>query len=170
MKFLLTVLVSGMFALCIFGAITTVMQSRDVLTGIASLSWPETSGTITKWKVEPDYGGPTASSASRVFLTCEYRYIVGDTEYTNSRVASYPLSNSDINRIGYSVSEGSVQKVYYDPTNPKIAVLVRGWKCWMLLIGCAFFIGPLAIILALWKSRGNILGLWKDWAWFSLPK
>jgi hypothetical protein len=169
MKLLFVILVLGMCGLCIFGAVKTILEARGVLTGIASLSWPETTATITKWNVETSLGGPTASTASRAFLTCEYKYLVGGKEYTNDRTASYPLSKSDIFGMGYGLTEGSTHEVFYDPTDPNNSVLLRGWKCWALLIGCAFFIGPFVIIIALWKSRNNILELWKDWLWFELP-
>lgn len=166
MRFLFLILVLGMFALCLFGVAVTIMQTNDVLTGIASLSWPATSGTITKWKIKVSYSGPTVSHA---FLTCEYKYVVGGIEYSNDRVASYPLSENDIYGIGSSVTEGSSHSVFFDPANPRKSVLIKGWKPWMLMIGCAFFIGPFAIIIALYKSRNNIAELWKGWRWFSFP-
>ena len=169
MKLLFVILVFGMFGLCIFGAVKTTLETRGVLTGIASLSWPETMAIITKWNVETSLGGPTASTASRSFLTCEYKYLVGGKEYTNDRAASYPLSKSDIDRIGFGVTQGSQHEVFFDPANPNKSVLIKGWECWALVIGCAFFIVPFAIIIALWKSRDNILELWKDWLWFELP-
>src|SRR6185437_12086484 len=110
------------------------------------------------------------STASRVSLTCEYKYSVGGKEYTNSRIASYPLSRSDIYKIGPDAKEGFTHKVYYDPANPKNAVLLKGWRCWALLIGLVFFAGTLAIIIALWKNLTNISELWKSWDWFRLPQ
>lgn len=169
MRSLFILLVLGMLALCIFGAFKTIIETHGVLTGIASLSWPEAPATITKWDVQISLGGSTKSTASRAVLVCEYRYTVAGNEYTNNRVASYPLSRDDIYRIGNSATAGSVQKVHYDPSNPKNSVLIKGWNCWALMVGLIFFSGTLAIIIALWKSRENIIELWKNWPWFNLP-
>ena len=139
----------------------TVTGIHGIQTGIASLSWPGAPATITKWDVQE-----TGDSA---FLDCEYKYIIAGKEYTNNRIASYVLSKDDIYKIGYTAQAGSVHEMYYDPANPKNSVLIKGWRCWVPLLGIAFFCGSIGLIIAVWKNR-VVRESWGTWPWFSIEK
>ncbi|MEI8289683.1 MAG: DUF3592 domain-containing protein [Verrucomicrobiota bacterium] len=169
MRLMLSIFILGMFVMFVIGAIITKTEIEGISTGMASLTWPKTLATITKWNVEI-LGGATKSSGHGTILTCEYTYVVAGEKYKNNRVASYPLSTRDIDKISYSANVGSFHEVYYASGNPQNAVLINGWSCWMLLLGLAFLIGSVSTILILWKFRATLFELWKQWPWFSSPK
>jgi len=158
-------MVIAVFALFIFGVMETMVEMRGVLIGHETYLWSETSGIITRWKVNHYFD----SRGGRDFLICEYKYVVNGKEYSSARVASYSLNRNDIYSIGDSVKEGSPHKVFFDPANPSRSVLIRGWKYANLMVGVGFAIGSFVIIFGMWKNREDIVDGWKNWLWLKFP-
>jgi Protein of unknown function (DUF3592) len=112
----------------------TVYTIRSTINGIASKTWPKTTGYIldARWHFSPRGGG----SKSRASWHVVYKYHVGSNEYKSDRVFFGVITDDtqkeirdrcDRNKVGASVD------VYYNPEDPRMAVLEPGINGWWIL-------------------------------------
>lgn len=112
-----------------------------------ALGYASTPGTITKIDVVQHRGNRTKSNE----LKLEYRYEVGGKQYTNDRYR-YGMANTSDNwaeRYKRDHPPGSPVPVYYNPYDPKDAVLATGIEGEDLMM--ALFLTPFTcVMLGLW--------------------
>lgn len=121
--------VAGMFVICcvmIPGAfVSTALQLRDAA---RAASFPAAPGVIVTSRAVPAGGagaGDDASSAPQI----EYRFHVGEDVYTGTRVHSGPGGFDATGTAAELLArypEGKPVAVYYDPEDPRTAMLVPG--------------------------------------------
>jgi hypothetical protein len=92
---------------------------------IASASWIRTTGHVLKVQVIDDNDEGTATYSIRI----QYRYRARGMQFESSRLSYQPTSGllfSDALTMIQGVRAGTEIDVYYNPRNPRQAVLVRG--------------------------------------------
>ncbi len=106
-----------------------------------SISWPTTMGTVKTSEVRRTVG---ANNEFHSYI--EYEYSVLGTDYVSNKVTFGELAGfQDIKK---SIAQkavnrypaGSTVTVYYDPQDPKKAVLQRGGDSALLWLGGAFMV------------------------------
>ena len=112
--------------MCLAGGTWALYTSVDCYQKIAdSQSWPSTKGIVAAAKVVESGSGSDIEYTPEV----EYAYSVLGKDYFSSRIEICP-HNEDTRTAAEAVVEnfpsGSHVEVYYDPTQPEFAVLVRG--------------------------------------------
>ena len=127
------------FAFFLGGAAALFFGYRNRQKATESLNWPKVQGTITEAEVKKDYdtdaeGFTTTTYAPKI----QYQYQVGEEEFTNDQISfggtrTYSSSKKAEEALSQYPVNGSVT-VYYNPENPKEAVLVQGTKGTMTLI------------------------------------
>lgn len=99
------------------------MAGYDVIVGMLSKKWPQTTGTITHLPAR------TLSRLDpKTRITVAYTYQVADIMYSSNRI-SYPdpfLGGSSTIESDYPAGANVV--VFYDPGNPKNSCLRPGFK------------------------------------------
>ena len=133
------------------GLVAAAFGVRAMLRGRAARSWPTTTGTVIKSKAEIYYPTPGDRSYHAVV---RYRYTVGDNQMTSDRMGASDLSPSmprlAARRLAAAYPVGTTCAVFYNPKNPRDAVLrtgVGGWSIFTAAIGTAMTLGG-AIMLA----------------------
>ncbi len=130
---------SGFFFLVgmalVFAGIRTYRKSDE------SLSWPTTTGTIQVSEVRR-----TSGANNEFHSYVEYQYSVLGTDYVSHTVTfgelagfqdtKKSIAQKTVNRY----PAGSTVTVYYDPQDPKKAVLQRGGDSALLWLGGAFMV------------------------------
>jgi hypothetical protein len=138
---------SVIFLVFIGGVLATIFGIRNRRKGSASQNWPAAGGIITKaWiqeSTDTDEEGYTSTSYTPKW---EYEFKVGQETFTSSRVSfggvtgygRQKRAQEELNRF----PANSKVRVYYDPTNPGDAVLVRGTKGTMggIIIGIVLIV------------------------------
>jgi hypothetical protein len=149
-------LLSSMFLA--FGAFFLAYCLRQWRAGRASEKWPETEGVITLSQVRHGKYSPRNNDWT-VVTSIKYEYEVGGRRYVSERV-SFGAMTSDADRRTEAAmyGEGMRFPVYYDPADPKVAVLetgVQGGVYTGLVIGavCAL-IGLVLMYAMLFHSFG----------------
>ncbi|OQY06105.1 MAG: hypothetical protein B6I22_06265 [Desulfobacteraceae bacterium 4572_123] len=126
------------------GGIFLIAWGANELKGAyQSKSWPSTQGKITssyiKKQVNRDSSNRTTTSFSAMV---HYRYMVGGTTYPGDRICfggTYSGSKRSLaKKVADSYPKGKKVTVYYDPENPKGAVLKTGFR-WTTFV--AFILG-----------------------------
>jgi Protein of unknown function (DUF3592) len=126
-----SVLLIIFLALAIF---LTVYTIRSTINGLASKTWPKTNGLIldARWQSISRGGG----SKSRAKWLVVYKYHVGANEYRSDRVFFGVIADDtkkeirdrcDRNKVGAAVD------VYYNPEDPRMAVLEPGVNGWWIM-------------------------------------
>ena len=100
---------------------------RHFVNAVRSRSWPSVEGMITTSRIE------TVPSESRggfhTFLVFEYSYTVDGRLYTGKRIAMAPkgwFSLGTPESLQGKYPKGAHVTVFYSPTKPGMATLVRG--------------------------------------------
>ncbi len=146
---LILVLISGIFMLV--GVVLIAIGILNLSKARASAGWPSTTGKVTSSQVRVDTSTDNEGSTSTSYVPAiQYEYAVNKTQYTSSRrtVGSGQMGYGSRNRANAIVEQypaGKSVSVYYDPKNPKYAVLQTGVSSsvyvW-LLMGIAFIALP----------------------------
>jgi hypothetical protein len=141
----LQVLLIGFAPLILIGAVCLLIGLRNRARARASAEWHSVPGNLLSFEVTKG----TYKRQTHYYPHLEYEYTVGGTRYTSNRISfgylAYDSENeakSDIERQVH----GNPVKVYYNPKNPKDAVLICGGASGSaVLIG----IGVMLIVLPL---------------------
>ncbi|MEM6409451.1 MAG: DUF3592 domain-containing protein [Pseudomonadota bacterium] len=130
-----------------------------------SKSWPSVTGTIVSAGFETRGTGQTYGRTAFV----QYRYTVDNKQYFGDLIAFGPTPNFNVDgtvelarnraikelatRIG-----GSDVTVYYDPEDPKIAVLLPGgtWHFILYLFGSTLMLAFAFMLFLITTGRTNI--------------
>jgi len=107
------------------------LAARDVIPGLLSLKWAQVSGVVTHARYEERV------SKSRDLAEITYSYTVLGQTYTSSRVGfGRDEEQKTLRDIIDSHPQGSSVRVYYDPNDPKQAVLINGFGIigWLMLV------------------------------------
>ena len=135
------------------------LRTAYLFKSIASRKWVMTQGKILSSQVissrkflkQPKY---LASFIPKIV----YEYFVGDRTYSSDRFSFSPsaLFYKTVSNIVNKHPVGKIVNVYYNPKNPKDAVLVQGQIARALVI---FFFTTLVLFYATWSliTRGYIL-------------
>ncbi len=139
-------IICGGFILLLFGAIGILLIFKSVndkkKVG-ASASWPSTPGSITRSSIAESVSTSDDDNITHYYPQLTYKYQVAGTTYEGKRImfgavesGSHTKAQTTITRypVGTSVS------VYYNPADPKEAVLERQSKSSniMLILGIVF--------------------------------
>ena len=143
------------------------------LGAVAARSWQETTGVVLSNHVRV-YGAGSSASAGDTDTyvpVVRYEYRVGSKTLVGSRVglADFPLGSfSSAMRHSSGFRKGSEVPVYYDPQEPSISVLNRGYPSTMIamLLAAAAIFSALAVFLPrlrdilgdIFTSRGTLNG------------
>jgi len=151
--FKLPYIIPSLGALCLSSGIYILLG------GLASKKWPTTSGRITKSELKESTvsnGDGPNKKGYQVFI--RYSYMVGGMAYEGKKIKFYTGTISvdqleqqrEIDRFPV----GAQVPVYYNPKNPKSAVLVPGIETYAT---CVFIIGGLVFIVVglLYERFGN---------------
>ena len=141
----LQVFLIGFAPLALIGAVCLYLGFRNRQSARASTEWSSVQGNLLSFEVTKS----TIKHQTHYYPHLEYEYTVGGTRYTSHRISfgylaydSEDEAKSDIERQIH----GNPVKVYYNPKNPKDAVLICGGASGSaVLIG----IGVMLIVLPL---------------------
>lgn len=142
------------YGFILVGGILLVIGLNLIRKGIQSKNWPKVEGSIRRSEVDVHYSmdedGPSRDFSADIY----YEYTVDGRDYGGATVK---MGYSDVQGKGSShqavdeYPEGSTVDVYYDPDNPREAVLEPGIPLktiiFMILaplfifIGAAIFLG-----------------------------
>jgi hypothetical protein len=126
------------------------------LQGLTSQNWPAVQGTIISSEIQES---EDSDSGTVYGASVRYAYRVDGIDYTGSKVSFADISASDSSiaiRVVGRYPAGRSVAVYYDPAQPKTAVLETGVSGNFLLlyvIGGMFVVIPLVIIYATLKAK-----------------
>ncbi len=121
------------FSMLIVTALTVIFVGitqgsvRSLVKQFESGTYPETNATITRLDVVNAASGGTRNYTVKS-LVLAYSYNVGDVQYTGTSYSFYDVAN-DPKHLTHLASEynvGDVVPVYYDPSNPKEATVLKG--------------------------------------------
>lgn len=139
-------------AFMIVGGVVLVLGIRNSVHGIASASWPTTTGVVESSYVN-DYTDSDGDTMYEAIVM--YTYVAEDHNYTADKVR-FGEVNSSSSRPAYRTVEkypvGTQVTVSYDPDDPGTAVLEPGFKAGnFLLLG----IGGLFTLIGLGVGIGG---------------
>jgi hypothetical protein len=143
-RLLLLPLAIVVVGLCCGGCIGFRIQS-----GLASLDWPTSIGTVTLCDVEVDRSG----DRQVVHRKFKYEYVVEGKKYRSSQHSFKGIRG--VNCEGDHAKDKKVA-VYYNPKSPATAVLVPGvdFYAWIqLAIGLTVLLGGVALGLVMLRGR-----------------
>jgi uncharacterized protein DUF3592 len=112
--------------LTLFGGVTLIVSVRDLVRAAKSEAWPSVVGHVLKSEVLPPAGHYARDYGAMV----EFRYTVGEREYTGDRIqflwidGSRAKAESTIARY----PAGSKVEVRVSPQDPALAVLEPGMR------------------------------------------
>ncbi len=141
-----TKVVFGLFFLVI-GIGVTVLGVKDMCKAKASNSWPTASAKITKSEVDVKREGVGRSETRTYSAEISFDYTVDGRKQSSSkvRIGSISKTNSK-SRAQKTVDKykvGSTAKAFYDPNDPKMAILEPGLSFYSVtatIIGLVFSI------------------------------
>jgi hypothetical protein len=160
----------GLFLTAIFGGIfvwvvLSFVQSR------ASQRWPSVQGKVLSAGVAEKVGRTSRGRRTVEYSAAVvYQYTVDGKEFSSSEMSFGPQQTYSFlaKKLANQYEEGQEVTVYYDPANPKTAVLRRevmfgGWVFGLagLLVG---FIGLRLLLLALVPTVGSRNSRWWPWS------
>ena len=131
------------------GGIFLVVWGGNELKGAyKSRSWPSTQGEITSSYIQKQVNRKTNTNRTTTSFSAKvhYRYLVGGTTYSGDRIrfgGTYSGGKRSLaKKVADSYPKGKKVTVYYDPENPKEAVLKTGfsWTTFMVFIGGLLFL------------------------------
>ena len=145
--------IGGTLFWCGITCIFVIFTASAFWNSWVAVSWHNTSGTITASSVEVHHSGRGATT-SRPRI--EYRYRVGEREYTGDRYNFLEISSNgpETGRVTGQYQPGSPVTVYYDPDDPSRAVLESGIPS--MAWGLATFLQPFILIgvaMIFWTVR-----------------
>lgn len=128
----------------IVGAILVFFGARQLLRADASQSWPSVTGVVTISELGKHLGNDRDDSTT-YSADISYDYIVNDRDYVNGTVAFGSVQTSDPSLARLVLKRypvGQPVTVYYNPANPRDAVLEPGLHgaTWFLPIFGALFL------------------------------
>jgi Protein of unknown function (DUF3592) len=132
----------------LLGAITSLIGAFAILQGVASLSWSSTEGYITR--AETSHGG--GSKRIQKFFQVTYSYTVNNQYFTGNRIAFMFDRGTHDSTMQYS--DGQQVTVYYNPTNPSSAVLLKGIQSYYWYVSV---LGVIFLLLGWTLYRGVLL-------------
>ena len=121
--------------------------------GLKSREWPQTPGKMGKVWQEDDFVQDVGDNEGTHSVYARYRYQVGAQWYDGKRL-SYGVT--DRVRFGealdlmHELRAGNDIDVYYDPGNPKRAVLYPGSSTANIVLLAAWIVGA---VLTMWFGR-----------------
>jgi hypothetical protein len=140
-----------MLAAFIAGTASVMVGSSQLHEERLSMSWPSARGTVLKseYAKHSTLMGPKMLSISYLVLM-KYGYSVGGHPYTSDRTAVWGVTGLQPSAREFVAAHpvGSGITVYYNPSRPERAVLVRmpsHWLSWTLLVG-----GLICLVDAAW--------------------
>lgn len=103
----------------------TFYVAREILRGLRTAEWRETSGMILFSRVERYYRGKDVAKEA---LQLSYSYTVEGVAREGSRVAfkSFAWFFGDLKKLAAKYPKDQGVSVYYDPERPENAVLEKG--------------------------------------------
>jgi hypothetical protein len=152
-------LIAGFLALLFItiGVVLIILHRRNKRKAEESMSWLETIGTVNESKVTQGSNilmSDDEGESTPVFLPeISYTYQVAGLEYTSKRLSFAGIkSYSKREKAEEAASHypvGAQLPVYYDPKNPKEAVVDRSTKSsnMLLTLGIMFLIIGLATVI-----------------------
>lgn len=119
--------------------------------GLASRHWPVVPGVVTEASSTRSSSGKAPWSTDRF----EYRYLVGDRDYTSRRYSFKAGNGGAFEAVRErGLRPGDAVEVHHHPSDPSLAVLDPGMSWWILLVWVPVpFLMGLAIIVG---SRENV--------------
>ena len=139
----------GAFICVVSAPISGYFLTRIFLEAQASSAWPSVMGTLTKAQVGE-------KSVGRYFADVAYSYRVGTSEFTGFRVRAshgeYDIRDGAVQEIR-GLTPGQQIAVFYDPANPRSAVLQPG----------AGFQEYTLLFVPLIMCGMGVFGFWRLW-------
>ncbi len=133
----------------IIGLVMCIVGARTLYIDMVSTGWPTTDGTVIGTDISTSTG--TRSGSSTTYTPqVKYEYRVSGLRYSNDKVFSTSRSTSDIDfavEIVDKYAVGSTVTVYYNASDPQLAVLEPGLTWWSfipLLIGFGLIVTGMA--------------------------
>ena len=145
----------------VFGLVLVVFGARFILQAQASNDWPQTQAVITKiGLIETSSSTNTTTSKQKTIdVSVLYRYQVNNKYYQSdkyslgegstlkSRLKNRVLAQKWLDNSPYK--KGHKISIYYDPKDPKTAIIKTGASIWTFipLIAGLFFTAVFGLIL-----------------------
>ena len=118
--------------------------------------WPAAPGVILK--AYPNTG-KDSGKGHWTTIEMDYSYEVDEREYTNNRVR---YGMTEVARVKGRYKDGQAVRVFYDPGNPGVSVLLPGgpadWLFWTGLGAIPGFPGVVLLVLAIYAPAMKFLG------------
>ncbi len=134
-SYLLPVISVGVGGWVLWGAV------QDYQSGRASKEWPATDGVVIRTEIQESSGNSKKTYLGRVY----YRYTVDGNEYkSNQRRFGdnvYSSNHASAVEVTRNYPKGKKVEVFYDPQQPSVAVLERGYgrEMWIaVFVGFVF--------------------------------
>jgi hypothetical protein len=135
------------FMLLVGAVVSGYFLTRLTLEARATADWPSVPGMVTKAEV-------AATSVGRFYARVGYTYRVGEKDYTGSKLGGadgeYQMRDGAVQALR-GLTVGETTPVYYNPSNPRQAVLKpgAGYQEYAMLIAPVFMlaIGVAACII-----------------------
>ena len=143
-------LVYGVLLLVIFGGgYFFLLGLRNVWRGIASASWPRTTGTVVQSSTQKNVTYDKEKKKDDVMYEANisFQYHVNGHDYTTSTLhfgqtfGSGSPADAELRHIRYP--EGSELPIAYNPSHPEIAAAEPGFDLealWLIVAGLAFIL------------------------------
>ena len=130
------------------GIFLIVWGSNELKDAYKSRSWPSTQGKITSSYIKKQVNKKSSPNRTTTSFSAKvrFRYTVGGTTYSGDRICfggTYSGGKRSLaKKVADSYLKGKKVTVYYDPENPKEAVLKTGfrWTTFMVFIGGLLFL------------------------------
>ncbi len=130
------------------GIFLIVWGGNELKDAYKSRSWPSTQGKITSSYIKKQVNRKSSANRTTTSFSAmvHYRYLVGGTTYSSDRICfggTYSGGKRSLaKKVADSYPKGKKVTVYYDPENPKEAVLKTGfsWTTFMVFIGGLIFL------------------------------
>jgi hypothetical protein len=156
--------------LCVSGCVMSCFVGVPaVLTGMESVDWPSTTGTVTlsraTWKLERN---PLTDRLTKYYRAeVQYAYQVSGKKYESSNIA---MNSAQINYPSRGAAElvakqyplGATVTVYYNPEEPHVAVLKKGQSYMtigplvagipMTFLGVVVLVAAVAFMIFMWRG------------------
>ncbi len=155
-----TFLIAGFLALLFLaiGVVLIILHRRNIRKAEESISWLETTGTINESKVVQGSNvlmnnDEDGESAPVFYPEISYTYRVAGLEYTSKRLTFAGVKSfskqENAEKAASFYPVGTQMPIYYDPKNPKEAVVDKTAKKSNILLtfGILFIIIGLATVL-----------------------
>jgi hypothetical protein len=119
----LQILLIGFGPLVLIGGVCLWIGLRNRQRARTSAEWPSTQGNLLSFEITKS----TVKHQTHYYPHLEYEYTVNGTRYTSKRISFGYLAYDSEDKVKSDI-EQRVQnptKVFYDPKNPKDAVLIH---------------------------------------------